>query len=147
VFFSDLRILELGPDSAAHYARNYRSDNRSGILLFVTSFGLATAGYVVGMNDILSTDNNDDRIVPALGLLAAAMGTSFWGSRKMVNAQIALSRSVWWYNAGMIGAERPGPGLHQQSALESAHYTVGGAALSGVRLNATIKVRLPASAH
>jgi hypothetical protein len=144
VFSNDLRILELGPDSAAHYARKYKSDTRSGILLVVASLGLATAGFVVATTDILNTDLDDDRVAPALGLLGASLGTSFWGSRKMINAHVALSRSVWWYNAEMISAERRTPEFGGLSRLEPAQHFAVGTTPGSLRLNVEFKVRLPA---
>src|SRR5262245_48201915 len=88
VFFDDLRVLEIGADSAARYAIEYKRDNRSGNLLTLT-------GLAFGMTGVLM-QNRDNRSWTPTYLVLTGAAFNFLGSHQLIKAQTALSRYVWW---------------------------------------------------
>ena len=86
-FGGGVDVLLAGRDSAAHYARQYRSKRTTADALTATSIALA----------LISVTQNDSFADGAPFLIAGTtlelIALPFW-----LGARRSLERSVWWYN-------------------------------------------------
>lgn len=100
-FFGDLRILEAGPDPAAHAAAMFRRDAQAG-------FWLGTTGMVL-MSTVLTRRGSDALGGPAsVGLSIGGLTMALVGANRARAARHALTRAVWHYNLGAAeGMPRP----------------------------------------
>jgi hypothetical protein len=125
VFYNDLRVLEIGTDSAGRYAIEYKRDNKAALLWSLTGLAL------VGAGNLLLQINDDKHSWTPVYLTASGAAFTIVGGNKLRNARNALARSVWWYNAPLqTGDYLPRPG--QLPPLNPPHFGTGGAILGGL---------------
>ena len=88
--------LLAGPDSAAKYARSYRSNKRTSATLGL----LGAAAFVVAMarSDWFKEDD-EDAVANAAAI--ASVGFAISTIPFTIRAQRDLSRGIWWYNAAL----------------------------------------------
>ena len=89
-FGSGVDVLLAGSDSAAHYARQYRSKR-------TTSDALGFASAALAIVAVTTTDDFlESGPVLLAGIALELIALPFW-----LGARRSLDRSVWWYNQGL----------------------------------------------
>jgi hypothetical protein len=88
--------LLAGPDSAAAHARDYTRNMRTAGTLGVLG-AISYVVLVVRTENFRDTDNDG----VAIGAGIASVGFAIASIPFTLRAQRALSRAVWWYNAGL----------------------------------------------
>jgi hypothetical protein len=80
-------VLLAGSDSAAYYARQYRSRRRTS-----NALGLTSAALV-----LLAVATTDD-FLDSRALLVAAIGLDLIALPSALRSRGSLDRAIWWYN-------------------------------------------------
>lgn len=129
-FYTDLRILDAGPDSAALAAIAFRRQTTAGRWLGVGSLILAGAATVAGPTGFDALGD-----APTLALYGSSIVLSQLAVRRFRRASSEIAQAVWYYNQGVVeGMPRPDPG---SIPLRPSHYGhVGGmaGAVAGIAL-------------
>jgi hypothetical protein len=86
-FGSGVGVLLAGSDSAAYYARQYRSRRRTS-----NALGLTSAALV-----LLAVATTDD-FLDSRALLVAAIGLDLIALPSALRSRGSLDRAIWWYN-------------------------------------------------
>ncbi|HJR63610.1 MAG TPA: hypothetical protein VJ803_07890 [Gemmatimonadaceae bacterium] len=93
-FGADLTGLVQRSDSAVHYARLYRRDQRVSTVLAVVG-GLAT---VIALAKADPFDADSDPGGAEWAVLVGGLGVVLASGHYQSSASRALSRAIWWYN-------------------------------------------------
>ena len=92
---SAVDTLLRGPDSAAAYARSYKSERRKGTMFLA-------AGWALGLGTTAYTSSMHRGVGLSLLGLAAMTAATIPASHHFGHASRDISRSVWWYNAAVV---------------------------------------------
>lgn len=126
VFYRDLRVLEVGPDSAQLYAGAYGRDVTRGFWLTLGGAVLLAAGPPLG-------PSGADRISSGAqaSLAVGGAGLVIWGGLKARAAERMLARSVWFYNEAAARGDQL-PQLSDIPELQPPHYGHAGAVVGSI---------------
>jgi len=92
---SAVDTLLRGPDSAAAYARSYRSERHTGTVFLA-------AGWALGLGSTVYASATHRGVgINFIGLAAMTLAT-IPASHHFSHASRDISRSVWWYNAAVV---------------------------------------------
>jgi len=92
---SAVDTLLLGSNSAAAYARRYRSERRKGNMFLA-------AGWALGLGSTVYTSATHRGVGLSFVGLAAMTLVTIPASHHFGHASRDISRSVWWYNAAVV---------------------------------------------
>lgn len=91
---TNLTVLLASSDSAVTHARHFMRSSRRATVLGAVAGGLLVAAAVVDLREREVTD-------AGLAYVAGAGAVGLVGIGFELDAQRALSRAIWWYNADM----------------------------------------------